>query len=55
MIKIRPNIGIAIRITYLILGLAFVLTPFVVKLPLATTILLPVAGVATMASGAFGF
>ena len=52
---IKPNINKAMRLTYLILGLGLVVTPFVVTLPIATAILLPVCGVASLASGATGF
>lgn len=55
MIKIVPNINKAIRITYLILGLALVVTPFLVKLPVGTSVMLPVLGLGTIASGASGF
>ena len=55
MIKIVPNINKALRVTYLILGLALVLTPFVVKLPIATTVLFPLLGLASIATSATGF
>lgn len=55
MIKIVPNINKAIRITYLILGVALVLTPFLVKLPIATSVLFPVLGLASIATSATGF
>ena len=55
MIKIVPNINKALRITYLILGLALVLTPFLVKLPIGTSVLFPVLGVASIATSATGF
>jgi len=55
MIKIVPNINKATRLAYLLLGLAFVLAPFLVKLPVATSVILPLLGVASSATGASGF
>lgn len=55
MIKIVPNINKAIRVAYLILGLALVAAPFLVKLPIATAVLFPVLGVASIATSATGF
>jgi len=52
---IKPNINQAMRIAYMLLGIGLLITPFVVTLPIATAILLPVCGLASIASGSTGF
>ena len=54
-VKITPNINNTMRVIYLILGLAMAISPLLWRLPGWKVVLLPVLGLATIASGATGF
>ena len=51
---IKPNIGPTWRALYVVLGVAVIAIPFVASMEGATRIILPILGVASLASGATG-
>lgn len=54
MMKIKPNIGVPIRVTFVVMGIGIAIVPLVLGMSGAAAIALPVIGIATILAGLSG-